>query len=154
MANEILNPEESYKLSPEALAFIDVYLQTFDLEETAQALEISKEEASTFVRKKEVKRFLDNVFFDQGYTSRFKLKDTLTKIIDSKLEEAEETGIYSNKDLAELLKLMIDFRKSEIALIQAENEGIKKQTNVQVNNNYSNLNSLISDLVEGNVRDK
>jgi len=148
MTQEILNPQESFALSPEALEFTNVYLSTLNVEETCQNLGISLEDGNKFLRKKEVKRFLDTVFLEQGYTSRFKLKSVLTAAIDSKLEEAEETGIYSNKDLYDLLKLMMEFRKQEMQMLAAENEkGPSKQTNVQVNNYNNNLSDLITDLV-------
>jgi len=149
MTQEILNPQESFALSPEALEFTNVYLSNLNIEETCKTLNISVEEGSKFLRKKEVKRFLDTVFLEQGYTSRFKLKNVLTSAIESKLEEAEESGVYSNKDLFDLIKLMMDFRKQEAQLIAVENElkGPSKQTNVQVNNYNNSLSDLITDLV-------
>lgn len=133
-----MNPQESYKLSPEALEFTQVYLSNLNIRETANILDISIDEVNTFLRKKEVKRFLDNVFLEQGYTSRFKIKDVLTTIVESKLEEAEETGVYTGKDLLDVLKMLMDLRKQETP------QEAPQQTNVQINNN---LSSLISDLV-------
>lgn len=146
MTQEILNPHESYALSPEALEFTNVYLSTLDLEDTAQQLGIDLEDAQKYLRKKEVKRFLDNVFLEQGYTSRFKLKDLLTTVIESKIEEAQETGVYTSKDLYDLIKLMMDMRAQEIKLLE-QDKGPAKQTNVQVNNYNDNLSNLISGLV-------
>lgn len=136
--SQIMNPQESYKLSPEALEFTQVYLSNLNIRETANILDISIDEVNTFLRKKEVKRFLDNVFLEQGYTSRFKIKDVLTTIVESKLEEAEETGVYTGKDLLDVLKMLMDLRKQETP------QEAPQQTNVQINNN---LSSLISDLV-------
>jgi hypothetical protein len=71
----------------------------------------------------------------------------LNKIIDSKLTEAEETGIYSNKDLLDILqtlhKINMDHEK-----LNAE-KSPSKQTNVQVNNYGENLSSLLDRLVRG-----
>ncbi len=144
----MLNPNNTYALSPEALEFTQVYLSTLDLEKTAEHMQIPVAQATSYLRKKEVKRFLDNVFLDQGYTSRFKLKELLTTIIDSKLDEALETEVYSNKDLVDILKIMLDFRKQELNL--TEKEVPTNQTNVQVNSYNDNLSNLIGDLVKGN----
>ena len=58
-------------------------------------------------------------------------------MIQSKLEEAQETGVYSSKDLADLLqmahKMRMDEIKAQAELIKAENTSVKNQTNVQIN---------------------
>lgn len=147
MSNHLTNPEEKYKLSPEALEFTEVYLQNFDLASTAETLGISKQEASTYLGKREVKRFIDTVFMEQGYLNRFKLVGLLETIIESKLEEAVESGIYTGKDLLEVIKLLSDIRKDEMKS-NREEAGPKVQVNTQ--NNYGdNLSSLIDKLVKG-----
>ena len=132
---------EDYKLSPEALEFTDTYLSTLDLQETCRALEISEEVGAEFLRKKEVKRFVDNAFMEQGYMNRFKIIDVMNKAIVEKLEEAEETGIYTKYDLMDLMKMMHQFRMDE-AKIQKESP--TKVTNVQNNNYGSNLGDLLN----------
>ena len=97
--------QEIATISPEALEFTNTYLTTLDLEITAQELGISLEQASNYIEKAEVKKFINTVFLEQGYMNKFKITSLLEKIIVSKLEEAEETGIYSNKDLMEIVKL-------------------------------------------------
>ena len=144
----ITQSTESYALAPEALEFTEVYLQTLDLEQTAKALDISKEQAATFLNKREVKRFIDTVFAEQGYMNRFKLTGLLEKVIESKLEEAEETGVYTGKDLVDILTLMHKIQMDH-AKVNAEN-GPSKQTNVQVNNYGDNLGKLMERIVTGN----
>lgn len=139
--------DNDYKLSPEALDFTNVYLSTLDLEETAKQLGITTEHASSFIRKKEVKRFIDTVFLEQGYMNKFKLKSLLEKAIASKIEEAEETGIYTSKDLFDLIKLVHEIRKDELKTLEVQQP--TNQTNVQVNSYNDNLSSLIGKLVEG-----
>ena len=54
-----------------------------------------------------------------------------------KMEEAEESEIYSNKDLADLLgmahKMRMDEIKAQADLEKAKASNIKSQTNVQIN---------------------
>lgn len=142
-----ISSEVPYKLSPEHLTFAQTYLSSLSLSETAQALKITESEASELYNNREVKKFIDTVFLQQGYLNRFKLVGLLNKVIDSKLTEAEETGIYSNKDLLDVIqtlhKINMDHEK-----LNTE-RGPSKQTNVQVNNYGENLSSLLDRLVRG-----
>ena len=74
---------------------------------------------------------------DTGYRNRFKLSETLDLLIEKKLEEADETEIYSNKDMADLLalahKMRMDEMKAQVDLEKAKGASIKNQTNVQIN---------------------
>ena len=58
-------------------------------------------------------------------------------MIESKLEDAKESGIYSSKDLADLLamahKMRMDELKAQTDLAKAEASNIKTQNNVQIN---------------------
>ena len=58
-------------------------------------------------------------------------------MIESKLEEAKESGVYSNKDLADLLqmahKMRMDEIKAQAELEKAQATYVKSQTNVQIN---------------------
>ena len=57
--------------------------------------------------------------------------------VERKLEEAEESQIYTNKDLADLLqkahKMRMDEIKAMAELEKAKSSSIKNQTNVQIN---------------------
>jgi hypothetical protein len=59
----------------------------------------------------------------------------MDEMIASKLEEAQESGMYSSKDLADLLQMAHKMRMDEIKA-QGEHDKagvIKNQTNVQIN---------------------
>ena len=77
------------------------------------------------------------MYLDTGYRNRFKLATALDDIIERKLEEAEESQIYTNKDLADLLQMAHKMRMDEIKamaeLEKAKSSSIKNQTNVQIN---------------------
>ena len=74
---------------------------------------------------------------DTGYRNRFELANTLDDIIERKLEESEESQIYTNKDLADLIQMAHKMRMDEIKamaeLEKAKTSNVKNQTNVQIN---------------------
>ena len=51
--------------------------------------------------KREVKKYIDTVYLDMGYRNKNNIATVLDEMIQSKLER-KETGVYSNKDLADL----------------------------------------------------
>jgi predicted transcriptional regulator len=146
LAQNTAAPE--FKMSPEALAIAETHLQTLDIHSTAITLGISEEEVSSFLRKPEVKRFMDTVFLETGWRNKHKLAQLLDKIIDEKIEEAEETQLYTNKDLLDVIQLVHKMRMEEIKA--SKDDGPSTQTNIQVNNTTetSNLTKLIESLIK------
>ena len=135
---------EEYKLNPEALEFTDTYLATLDLRDTCEQLGISEEDGVEFLRKKEVKRFIDAAFLEQGYMNRFKIVDLMNKAIESKIEEAEESGMFGKESIMEMLKFMQQMRMDEAKMKQTT----QKVTNVQNNNYGSNLGGLLDKIAK------
>jgi hypothetical protein len=119
-------------ISPEGLEVANAYLQYGDVKTVAYELEIPQHEVVRQLQLTHVKKYLDGVYLDLGYRNRTKLASVLDKVIDAKLEEAEETGIYSSKDLIDILQLAHKLRMDEIKL-QKEEKTIDSQTNIQVN---------------------
>ena len=72
-----------------------------------------------------------------GYRNKNNIASLLDEMIQSKLEEAQESGVYSSKDLADLLqmahKMRMDEIKAQAELEKASAFSIKNQTNVQIN---------------------
>ena len=99
--------------------------------------EISTRISPEGLAKREVKAYIDQVYLDTGYRNRFKLEETLDVLIDKKLEEADESEIYSSKDLADLLsmahKMRMDELKAQAEIEKAKASSIKTQNNVQIN---------------------
>lgn len=107
------------------------------------------------LNKREVKAYIDSIYLDMGYRNRFKLAQTLDSIIDHKLAEAQESEVYTSKDLVDLLalahKMRIDEIKALTDLVKAENANIKQQTNVQINESpfgTGNYAKLMEKLIE------
>lgn len=126
--------------APEWVEVANSYLTTGDIDRTAAELQIHSFQVSEILAKKEVRRYLDNVYLDLGYRNRSKIGEVMDLMIESKLEEARETGMYTSKDLADLLMMAHKMRMDEIKASVSVTE-IKQQTNIQVNDqgNYGNL---------------
>jgi len=92
-----------------------------------------------------------------GYRNKNNIASVLDEMINSKLEEAQETGIYSSKDLADLMmmahKMRMDELKAQAELLKAESSSIKNQTNVQINEalpfGQGNYGKLMEKLLNG-----
>lgn len=121
------------RIAPESLEVANAFLETGSASDAALKLGLPKDVVHNNLAKREVKAYLDQVYLDQGYRNRFRLAEKLDEIIDRKFEEAEESEMYSNKDLADLLMMAHKMRMDEIKAQQTGGTTIAKQTNVQFN---------------------
>lgn len=126
--------------APEWLEVANSYLITRSAQSTADNLDIPLHTVIECLARKDVRDYLNQIYLDTGYRNRDRLGQVLDKMIDAKLEEAEETGIYTSKDLLEIIALVHKMRMEELKNAPVE---IKQQTNVQINDasgtNYSKL---------------
>jgi ribosomal protein S8 len=131
--------EKTLALAPEALTIANTYLKTLDVSATARELNIDSTYIAAYLRKSEVKLYLNSVFLDQGYLNKFRLSDTLNELIQNKLDSLREAETTSNKDILELLqfahKMRMDEMKAEVEYEKAKS-AIKNQKNIQINNNF------------------
>lgn len=144
MATE--NPMVQYKISPETFEVATEYVKTLDSHQTAKALDLPHDVVVGILDKREVKKYIDAIFLEQGYLHRNKLNDVMTDIINMKLEEMSETGMGSNKDILELLKFVHQMRMDYDKANKEEVPG--KVTNVQ-NNFGDNYSSLMEKIIQG-----
>jgi len=132
MKNEIVT-----KMSPEGLEIANNYLELGSIPAVCARMKIDENTVQEFLGKREIKAYIDQVYLDTGYRNRFKLANTLDDIIERKLEESEESQIYTNKDLADLIQMAHKMRMDEIKamaeLEKAKTSNVKNQTNVQIN---------------------
>lgn len=132
-------PAEVLEISPEALEVANCYLQLQDAREVADALGHSVELISSILNRREIKAYINQVFFDLGFNNRFKMRRAMDAILAKKFSEMEEADVGSNKDIAELMalshKMSMEQLDREIALakIHSEGNGPKNQVNVQIN---------------------
>ena len=101
-------------LTPEALDIANAYLQFGSAADAADQLGLPEYQVIQQLERKDVKDYLTGVYLDRGYRNRDKIGRVLDKMIDAKLEEAEESGIYTSKDLLELLQFAHKMRMDEI----------------------------------------
>jgi hypothetical protein len=126
MSNEIV------AISPEGVEVANAYITMGSIREAANVLNIPENKVAQVLATREVKKYIDTIYLDTGYRNRNNIASLLDTMIQSKVDEAAETEIYSNKDLADLLALAHKMRMEEMKA-ERENAPVKNQTNVQIN---------------------
>jgi len=129
---------EAPPLDPVVLAIANDYLAGKSVEEIADEYAVSQDRITSVIEKKEVKAYIDNVFATQGYLNRVKRINLINQVIDQKIQDAVETGVYSKKDLLDWMKHLHDIEV-----------GMKpKPTGPQVAVQINNYDKLMKDLME------
>lgn len=123
-------------LTPEQLDIANAYLEFGTAKDTAEQLGLSESVVINLLERKDVSDYITGVYLDRGYRNRQKLGDVMDKIIESKLREAEESEMYSSKDLLEILKLAHQMRLDEIKLQQGNAPTVQI---ANIGGNYSQL---------------
>jgi hypothetical protein len=149
--------KEVTTISPEGLEIANSYLQFGNIRGVCQHLQVSENRVVEALNKREVKKYIDTVYLDMGFRNKNNIATALDEMIQSKLEEAQETGMYSNKDLADLLQMAHKMRMDEIkAQTDAEKAttSIRTQNNVQINDGslpfgQGNYGKLMDKLLNG-----
>jgi hypothetical protein len=101
-------------LTPECLDIANAYLTYGSAKETAEQLQVPEYQVVQLLERKDVKDYITGIYLDRGYRNKHKIGEVLDRMIQSKLEEAAESGIYTSKDLLELLKFAHQMRVDEI----------------------------------------
>jgi hypothetical protein len=149
--------KEVTTISPEGLEIANSYLQFGNIRGVCQHLQVTENKVVEALNKREVKKYIDTVYLDMGFRNKNNIASALDEIIASKLEEAQESGMYSNKDLADLLQMAHKMRMDEIKA-QADAEkattNIRTQNNVQINDGslpfgQGNYGKLMDKLLNG-----
>ena len=147
------SPAEVLDIRPEHLEVANTYLTTMDLHSTANTLGLEPHQVASILDNAPIKTYISRVFQDYGFNNRFKIRRALDAVISKKFEELDEAGTGSNKDIAELLELSHKMSIKELELeidlekAKARSTSIKKQVNVQVNND-SNYHNLLTNLLK------
>ena len=148
-------PAETVQISPEALEVANAYLQLNDAKQVASELDLHPDQVSQILGRREVKQYIDQVFFDMGYNNRFLMRQAMDALIKQKFQELEEAGVGSSKDIADLLqmshKMSMDLLDKQLQLekLRQGTPGPQKQVNVQINDDGSKYSQLIHKLVSG-----
>ncbi len=151
-----MTTEISTRISPEGLEIANAYLELGNIPAVSLRLKVDEGKISEYLLKREVKQYVDQVYLDTGYRNRTKLAETLDLLIEKKLEEAEESEVYTNKDVADLLamshKIRMDELKAQTEMEKAKAQTIKTQVNIQDNSQVpfgqGNYGELMKKLME------
>jgi len=131
-----MSKEVSTRISPEGIEIANTYLEVGDVNAVSSGLGIPKDQVVEYLNKREIKKYIDSVYLDAGYRNKFKLASVLDTLIDKKIQEVEETEMYTNKDLADLLqmahKMRMDEIKAQAELEKASVGSIRTQNNVLI----------------------
>lgn len=128
--------KEVTKISPEGIEIANAYLQFGNIRGVCEYLMVPENKVVDMLNSREVKKYIDTVYLDLGYRNRSNIASLMDEMIHSKLEEARESGMYSSKDLADLLQMAHKMRMDEIkaqAELEKNSTRIHNQTNVQIN---------------------
>jgi hypothetical protein len=129
---------EAPALDPVLLAIANDYLAGKSIDTIADEYGVSQDRVTTVIEKREVKAYIDNVFATQGYLNRVRRIALINSVIDQKVQEAVETGIYSKKDLLDWMKHIAEVE----ATLKPQVKG--PAVAVQINN----YDRLMKDLLE------
>ncbi len=106
--------KELTTISPEGMEIANSYLTFGSIKEVCNQLSVPENKVVDILNRREVKKYIDTVYLDTGYRNKNTIGALLDEMIHSKLEEAEESGVYSSKDLADLLQMAHKMRMDEI----------------------------------------
>ena len=147
-------PAEVLDISPEALEIANCYLQDQDAASVAQTLQIPQTLVTQTLARKDVKAYIDQVFFDVGFNNRFKMRAAMDALIKKKFQELEEAEVGSSKDILEILalshKMTMEQMQRQIELEKLQSSKVVSQTNIQINDagDGTKYGSLIQQLVK------
>ena len=149
--------KEVTAISPEGMEVANSYLTLGNIKGVCEYLSVSENKVVYILNRREVKKYIDTVYLDTGYRNKNNIGTLLDEMIQSKLEEAQESGVYSSKDLADLLqmahRMRMDEIKAQAELEKASASSIRNQTNVQINEGVpfgeGNYGKLMDKLLNG-----
>ena len=119
------------ELDPQHLVVANELLGGKSIPSISEATGLSVDRVTAITELDEVKRYVDAVYMSQGYLNRVRRMQVINRVIDEKLAEAADTGVWSKRDLLEWMKLLNDMDKTS--------KPKTPTTAVQVNNNYTTL---------------
>lgn len=129
---------EAPELDPQHLLVANELLCGKSITTIAESTGLSTDQVTAIAERSEIKRYVDTVYMSQGYLNRVRRMQVINRVVDEKLAEAAETGVWSKRDLLDWMKLLNDMDKEARPRVPT--------TAVQVNNNTNNYTTLMNDL--------
>ncbi len=149
MSQEILAPRhdvdalnkslETPKLDPVLLSIANDYLDGRDVAQIAEDYGVSEDRVAAVLDKDDVKKYIDNVYVTQGYLNRIRRMKLVNQVIEQKVQDALESGVWSKRDLLDWMKHLNDLEET------AKPKKQSPQVAIQVNN----YDKLMKDLFNG-----
>jgi hypothetical protein len=127
------------EIDPQHMVVANEMLCGRSIPDIANLTGLSNDQVTAIAERSEVRRYVDAVYMSQGYLNRVRRMQVINRVIDEKLAEAAETGVYSKRDLLEWLKLLNDMDR--------DSRPKAPTTAVQVNNHTNNYTNLMQDLL-------
>ena len=150
MSQEVLAPKhdvdalnkslETPKLDPVLLAIANDYLDGCDLDKISEEYGVTQDRVAAVLEKDDVKKYIDNVYVTQGYLNRVRRMKLVNQVIEQKVQDALESGVWSKRDLLDWMKHLNDLEET------AKPKKQSPQVAIQVNN----YDKLMKDLFNGN----
>ena len=149
-------PAETLAIGPEGLQVANAYLTLADIHKVADELDMPTELVTQILDRREVRAYVNSVFFSSGFNNRHQVRELMDTIIKKKLQDMDESDTGSTKDITELLALSHKItmetldKQLQIEKLRAGNT-LKQQTNIQINEGIggSKYSSLIEQLIRG-----
>ncbi len=130
-------PAEVLDISPESLEIANCYLQNQDAAEVASLLNVPIVLVTKTLARRDVRAYIDQVFFDIGFNNRFKMRAAMDAVIRKKFQDLEEADTGSSKDILEIMalshKITMEQMARQIELEKLHYGSVKSQVNVQIN---------------------
>ena len=149
-----VHPAEVLAISPEALEIANLYLTSQSHVKVAEELDLPETTVLDYLARPEVKRYIDQVFFDQGFNNRFMLRKAMDTLISRKFQELDDADVGSSKDIADLLalshKMTMEQLDRQIQLEKLKDKTPTTQTNIQIND-LSNHQRLLERLLQNKL---
>lgn len=141
-------------ISPEGVEIANSYLTFGNIKAVSQDLNVSEQKVAEILNTREVKKYIDTVYLDTGYRNRNNIASLLDEMIASKVVEAQESQMFTSKDLFDLLQFAHKMRMDELKHQKETNtQTIRNQTNVQINDGNpfgaGNYGALMEKLLHG-----
>ena len=150
MTQEVLAPKhdvdalnkslETPKLDPVLLAIANDYLAGEGVDKISKEYGVTQDRVAAVLDKDDVRKYIDNVYVTQGYLNRVRRMALVNQVIEQKVQDALESGVWSKRDLLDWMKHLNELEET------AKPKKASPQVAVQINN----YDKLMKDLFNGN----
>ena len=114
MKQEVLAPKhdidalnkslETPKLDPVLLSIANDYLDGQDIDQISKEYGVTQDCVAAALDQTEVRKYIDNVYVTQGYLNRVRRMNLVNQVIEQKVQDALESGVWSKRDLLDWMK--------------------------------------------------